>query len=98
MLLGKAFECVSLLAKARKGGMTRLETLVELKFLNSSFSSSNFSIRKSSDSRQQHLSQRYPLHLLKAVGPAGFKSDAEGIMQSMIQAEQILLGVEATVP
>ena len=29
----------------RKGGMTRLETLIELKFLHSSFSSSNLSIR-----------------------------------------------------
>ena len=31
--------------EVRKGGMTRLETLIELKFINSSFSSSNCSIR-----------------------------------------------------
>ena len=64
-----------------EGGMIRLETLIELKSLNSSFSSSNCSIRvvrayplvelrqtapcrafrgKSSDSRQQHLSQGLP--------------------------------------
>ena len=68
-------------ALARKGGMIRLEALVELKLLNWSFSSSNLSIRafrayplienrqavpclamrgKSSDSRQQYLSQQYP--------------------------------------
>ena len=66
-----------------EGGMIRLETLIELRFLNSSFSSSNFSIRafracplfeirqtfpcrairgKSSDSRQQYLSQQNPPH------------------------------------
>ena len=68
--------------------MMRLETLIELTFLNSSFSSSNLSIRafrafracplveirqtapcrairsKSSDSRQQYLSQQYPPPLL----------------------------------
>ena len=68
-----------------EGGMIRLETIVELKFLNSSFSSSNCSIHvvrgyplleirltvpcrairgKSSDSRQQYLSQQYPPPLL----------------------------------
>ena len=62
-----------------EAGMIRLETLIELKFLNSSFSNSTFSIRvvrayllteiiqtapcrairgKSSDSRQQYLSQQ----------------------------------------
>ena len=72
------------------GGMIRLETLIELKFLNSSFSSSSFSIRtfracplveiietvpcrvirgESSDSRQQHLSQRYPPPLVFTGAP-----------------------------
>ena len=59
--------------------MIRLDTLIELKLFNSSFSSSNFSIRvfralllvprrafrgKSSDSRQYYLSQQYPPPLL----------------------------------
>ena len=70
-----------------EGGMTWLETLIELKFLNSCFSSSIFSqfelfelvlfietrqavprraIRgKSSDSRQQYLSQQYPPPLFR---------------------------------
>ena len=68
-----------------EGGTIRLETLIELKLFNSSFSSSNLSIRacraypvieirqaapcrenrgKSSDSRQQYLSQQYPPPLL----------------------------------
>ena len=37
-----AYACVDI--RTRKG-MIRLETLIELKFLNSSFSNSNFSIR-----------------------------------------------------
>ena len=48
-----------------EGGMTRLETLIELKFVNSSFSSlssywnlTNSSL--SSNSRQQYLNQQYP--------------------------------------
>ena len=71
--------------------MTRLETLIELNFVNSTFSSSKFSIRalracplieirqtaprrprrairgKSSDSKQQYLSQQYPAPLLTAI-------------------------------
>ena len=42
--------------------MTRLETLIELEFLNSSFSSlsSYLTVPFSSNSRQQYLSQEYP--------------------------------------
>ena len=52
-------------APLSKGGLIRLETLIELKFVTSSFSSlssywnwTNTSL--SSDSRQQHLSRQYP--------------------------------------
>ena len=72
---------VGCLCLSSEGGMIRLEALIELKFICSSFSSSNLSIRafrtypliehiltvpcrairgKSSDSRQQYLSQQYP--------------------------------------
>ena len=59
-----------------EGGMIRLETLIELKFLNSSFLSLSSDTElvqtiprreirgKSSDSRQQYLSQQYPPPLL----------------------------------
>ena len=48
-----------------EGGMIRLETLVELKFLNSSCSSSSYCRNQtngslSSNSRQRYLSQQYP--------------------------------------
>ena len=50
-------------------GMTRSETLIELKFVSSSFSSSSSywnitNSSPSSDSRQRHLSQQYPPPLL----------------------------------
>ena len=65
-------------ARVSEGGMIWLETLIELKLLNSSFSSSNYSIRAcrayyitenrhdslSSNSRQQHLSQQVSSPLL----------------------------------
>ena len=70
--------------------IVQLGTLIGLKFLNSSFSSSDVSIRafrtcplaeirqrapcrairgKSSDSRQQHLSQQYPAPHRTAASP-----------------------------
>ena len=53
------------LAQPPEGGMIRLETLIELIFLDSSFSSLSSSLNwtsgpLSSNSRQQYLSQQYP--------------------------------------
>ena len=77
-----------------EGGMIRLESLIELKFLNLSCSGSNLSFRavrayplfeirrtapcrairgKSSDSRQQYLSQQYP----PPSYPQTFSQDAQ---------------------
>ena len=58
--------CVFATADISEGGMIRLETLIELKFVTWSFSSlssyqSQTSSSPSSDSRQQHLRQQYPL-------------------------------------
>ena len=56
--------------RGSEGGRLRLKTLIELEFLNSSFSNLS-SYRNqtvnylSSDSRQQYLSQQYPTPLLK---------------------------------
>ena len=47
--------------------MVRLEILIELKFLNSSFSSLSNSSSLSSNSRQPYLSQQYPPPLLRVL-------------------------------
>ena len=93
------------------GGTIRLEPLIELKSLNSSLSSSNFSIRafrayplieirqtapcrairgKSSDSRQQYLSQQYPPPLLKMLPEiSSERKTNSGILMSVRQDGQL---------
>ena len=67
----------------RRAQISRFE-LFELKFLNSSFSSlsSHWNYTKSSlssNSRQQHLSQRYPLPLLGSSTPRDIRSSRRAL-------------------
>ena len=67
-------------------GDDTLETLIELKFLNSSFSSfSPIEIRQtvliSSDSSRQHLNQQYPPPLSHTVGPTPAQDLEDGLAQ-----------------